>query len=348
MTSENIHSDQSEQITVSIIVPVFNVKNYLERCLNSIKGQTYENIEVLLVDDGSSDGSDVICDTYAAEDTRFHVYHQNNMGLSGARNTGLQYATGKYVAFVDSDDWISNEMIEKLVTEAELQGSEIVCFDYYVSHKDNERYVSCYESNSIVNIPKEKALSLLIINKIESYIWMKLFDRNLFNEVRFPVGKKYEDIGTTYKLFLKAEKISYYPEAFYHYWQRDDSITHLSKSSDLQYLHDTQDIFGFKKDMESEISKEYPQLIDELQAASEEWAIKLYNAAVLFKDCDSQLRRDLRAEGYDYLNKNYRSLKRNPYTSKKHKYRLGILVRLPWIYDLLILPYLYKKRGNVS
>ncbi|MBE6127673.1 MAG: glycosyltransferase family 2 protein [Erysipelotrichaceae bacterium] len=348
MMSEYKLADQDEQMTVSIIVPVFNVKNYLERCLNSIKEQTYKNIEVIVIDDGSNDGSDVICDRYAAEDARFHIYHQNNTGLSDARNSGLRHAAGKYVAFVDSDDWINKDMIEKLVKTAELQQYEIVCFDYFVSYTDYERYAPRYKLDSIQNLQKEKALSLLISNKIESYICMKFYKRTLFDEIRFPIGKKYEDIGTTYKLFMKADRIGYYPEAFYHYWQRDDSITHLSKKTNLQYLCDTQDIFEFKKDMELAVGREYPQLINELQAASEDWAIKLYNSAVLFEDCDISFRKELKKESYNYLRSNYKGLMANPYTSKKHKYRLTALVWVPGIYNSFILPYFYKKRGNVS
>lgn len=348
MMPELSFSEHNEQVSVSIIVPVYNVKNYLERCLDSIKSQTYENIEVLLVDDGSNDGSGEVCDLYAANDTRFHTYHQSNGGLSAARNTGLDRASGKYVAFVDSDDWINQDMIEKLVTAAELQMADIVCFDYYVSYADNEKKISKYKVDGLEIIQKEKALSLLISNKIESYTCMKFYKRTLYDEIRFPVGKKYEDMGTTYKLFLKADKICYYSEAFYHYWQREDSITHLSKKTNAQYLSDAQDIFYFKKDMEEAIGKGYPQLSDQLQAASEEWALKLYNASVLFKDCNKNLRRRLRKEAYNYLKFNYMQLKENPNTSKKHKCRLALLVRLPLIYNFFILPYIYKKRGNVS
>ena len=348
MMSELKEENKDKQTTVSIIVPVFNVKDYLERCLNSIREQTYENIEVILIDDGSNDGSEVICDLYAAKDARIQTYHQGNCGLSAARNFGLQHATGNYVAFVDSDDWVETDMIEKLVTAADTHHSDIICFDYFISYTDSERYVSGYKPSVFENMIKEEALGLLISNKIESYTCMKFYKRSMFDEIKFPVDKKYEDIGTTYKLFMEAERISYYPVAFYHYWQREDSITHLSKKANIQLLHDTHDIFEFKKDMELAIGKVYPKLMDELLVASEEWAIKMYNSAVMFVDCDKQQRKELKTEAYEYLKTNYKGLKNNPHTSKKHKFRLYTLVKFPLIYDAIILPNLYRKRGNLS
>jgi glycosyltransferase involved in cell wall biosynthesis len=198
-----------EKKLISVIVPIYNMASYLEKCLDSIVSQSYQHLEIILVDDGSKDGSGEICDRYAAKDNRIKVIHRKNGGVSAARNSGLNIATGEYLGFVDSDDWIEGDMYQFLI--------ENLTFDKFELPNDK----SC----TYRVLERAEALELLLQDRlIQSYFWCKLFKRDLFNGLRMPEGKTFEDTFTHHLIFEKAQRIVLHNFPKYHYVQRSDSI----------------------------------------------------------------------------------------------------------------------------
>lgn len=207
---------------ISVIVPVYKVEPYLRKCLDSIVGQTYENLEIILVDDGSPDNCGAICDEYAARDERIRVIHQPNGGLSAARNAGLDMATGEYIGFVDSDDWIEADMYEYLLSGAQRAAADIAVCGLFEELPGRQNCRCWWEAETF---DTESGLEQLFLRKKYSHsAWDKLYRRALFDGVRFPKGRNFEDIATTYRVFEKAKTVQLMPEAKYHYLQRPDSI----------------------------------------------------------------------------------------------------------------------------
>lgn len=207
---------------VSVVVPIYNVEKYLEKCVESLRAQTYKNIEIILVDDGSPDHCGKMCDEYAGEDTRIKVIHKKNGGLSDARNAGLEAASGKYILFTDSDDYVKKDLIEKCVDWAEKDQCDIVIFDFIRVEEGLKEITTLeIEDSGTYSLRGEPRLLFGSPSAVN-----KLFRRDLFvkTEIRFPVGKYYEDLGTTPKLLLMAERIGYLKEAFYYYMIRSGSI----------------------------------------------------------------------------------------------------------------------------
>lgn len=211
---------------ITVIVPVYNVEGYLKNCVDSILNQTYNNIEILLVDDGSTDKSGIICDQYSRVDKRIHVIHKNNGGLSDARNVGIQHMNGEYVVFVDSDDSIKENYIYYLHYLLVMNNADISICNFEYIRENGSLINSPQNTGIILNYSQEEALAeLLNGKKINTSASMKLYKSYLFSDIRYPIGKLYEDIGTTYKLFLKANRFVYGDEALYIYLCRKGSIT---------------------------------------------------------------------------------------------------------------------------
>ena len=212
---------------VSVIVPIYNVEAYLERCVESILQQTYKHIEIILVDDGSPDRCGSMCEEYAQKDNRIKVLHKENGGLSDARNAGLEMAKGKYVLFVDSDDLIKKELVESCVQTAEKNSSDIVIFDFN-RVEENEEIVTTMEIEKSGTYTLESEPRILFGSPSAVN---KLFRRDLFIKtgIRFPVGKYYEDLGTIPKLLLLADKIDYIKKSYYDYMIRSGSIMTAAK-----------------------------------------------------------------------------------------------------------------------
>lgn len=208
---------------VSVIVPVYKVEKHLKNCIDSILGQTYKNLQIILVDDGSPDSCGAICDDYANLDKRIKVMHQANQGLACARNTGLKIAQGEWIAWVDSDDWVESDFIEDMVSAALSNNADIVISGHYEEYKNRSEY--CGVHKKIILDTKQAILMLLEDEVIKNYMWDKLWRSELFSEVRFPVGRAYEDKRVCYTLIIKAQKIICIPKAYYHYTNRSDSIT---------------------------------------------------------------------------------------------------------------------------
>lgn len=197
---------------ISVIVPIHNVDKYLNQCIDSIIGQTYHDLEIILIDDGSTDKSKDICDSYS--DNRIRVYHTENRGLSAARNLGIDESHGELLYFLDGDDWIEEDFLEKAAIE--IENANILCFSKYEG-----KYSGIGALNELIN------------GKIGSAAWSKLFRRECFNSIRFPEGRIMEDIATTYKLLLHSKHVIFADIKGHHYRQRAGSITHTINTKNI-------------------------------------------------------------------------------------------------------------------
>lgn len=207
---------------ISVIVPVYEVEPYLPTCLDSLIAQTKKEIEILVVDDGSPDNCGRICDEYAAKDSRIRVIHQENRGLSAARNIALDIAAGDYVMFADSDDWVLPTFCEtayRLITEHD---ADIVIFAY--ERWRDSRSVPIHLPDEAEGLKTQREACALLYTEIGDYSWNKICRRSLFDSIRFPEGRLYEDVGTTYRLVFLAKRIWYAPEVLYYYRDRPGSI----------------------------------------------------------------------------------------------------------------------------
>lgn len=213
---------------ISVIIPVYNVENYLERCIKSVISQTFKDLEIILVDDGSTDRSGQLCDKFAKDDSRIKVIHKKNGGLSSARNSGIDIAIGEYITFVDSDDWILPDAYEYLLNVIEKTNADIVSADYSFTDgrpiKANEKY----DETEIIGpekILKYYLMQEVIHGKNDFPVWIKLYNKDLFCDVRFPDGKLYEDSITNFKIISKCNKYLKSSKIIYAYFQRPHSIT---------------------------------------------------------------------------------------------------------------------------
>lgn len=238
---------------ISVIVPVYNIEIYLRECIDSLINQTYKNIEIIIVDDGSTDSSSIICDEYAKKYSFIKAYHKTNGGLSDARNYGIVRATGKYLCFVDSDDFVENNFIYELwknIKNYKCQISSCAFLHYY---SNNVKIYKC-KKNITKKYLKEDALKYLNIDGYFSdSVCNKMFDKVLFNEIKFPIAKKYEDRRTIYRLIDVSNGLAYTSKPLYNYRQREGSIIHNPKNDD-ELIQATKEIYDF-------IEKKYKNLL---------------------------------------------------------------------------------------
>lgn len=212
----------SKECLISVIVPVYNVAGYLDACISSILSQTYQNLEILLVDDGSIDSSGKICDRYAEKDSRIMIYHKENGGLSDARNYALDRARGELIAFVDGDDWIHPQMYEVMQSVMEDTRSDLVTCGFERENR-NFAYNGINIGLSDVRLlTREDAISNIEIPLVVA--WNKLYRRCIFDGIRFPVGRVHEDEFIIHRILWKCRRISVINRALYFYTERDGSI----------------------------------------------------------------------------------------------------------------------------
>ena len=238
---------------ISVVIPVFNVENYLSKCIDSVINQTYTNIEIILVNDGSTDKSKVICEEYMSNDKRIVLIDKENGGLSDARNIGIKNAQGKYITFIDSDDDITAAYIEYL-------------HDLLIKY-DTNMSIACYSiisNDKVIDIGqgyKEELLETEIcLERLLCEVGFtvsscaKLYDKKLFDNVEFPKGKLCEDNGTTYKLIMKCKKIAYGNKSIYNYYKRENSI--MTSKFNMRKL----DLIELSDKMCDDVENKYPKL----------------------------------------------------------------------------------------
>ena len=220
--------------TISVIVPVYNTADYLSKCVDSILNQTCKPLEIILVDDGSSDGSERICDEYAARYPQIvRAVHQRNQGPSAARNMGMEQAKGEVYSFIDSDDYIEPDMFACLSELMEREGAQIAAGEMLVEEPDGRTYCRGQSNVELVWDTEEALVELLSYRYLYASFCTALFSRDVMGELRFPVGIKCEDYWLQPQVFGSAAKVAYTARAFYHYFQRGAS---RSRSQDISLI----------------------------------------------------------------------------------------------------------------
>lgn len=212
---------------ISVIVAVYNIEKYIVRCIESIINQSYRELEIILVDDGSTDASGKICDAYAEKDERIKVIHRENGGLSAARNTGIEQASGQFIAFVDGDDWIDSVMYQEMAEQAEKNGADFVACRYRCIYRDSEKDGS---TGKVIVFTEPFSMLIQYLKEDEAFLiqhaaWNKLYRRDLLGDERFPEGRWYEDVVFSAKILSRVQKGVYLDKALYNYvCEREDSI----------------------------------------------------------------------------------------------------------------------------
>lgn len=238
---------------ISVIIPVYNVEPYLRRCLDSVLAQTYKNLEIIVIDDGSPDYSGMICDQYAQRDQRMKVIHQENGGLCAARNAGMKIATGKYIGFVDSDDWIAPEMYEELYRNLKEYDADIVSCSYFRVKPERDTTSRCDGEIHVYN--RKQAMKEMISQfTIRTTFWNKLFRREMFDGLEFPEGRTYEGAILMHKVFDHAQKVVHVGRPYYYYFDNATSIINTrSIKNGISYVEAHIDRYH-------ELMEEFPEL----------------------------------------------------------------------------------------
>ena len=284
---------------IAVIVPVYNVAPYLERCVTSIREQTYTNLEIILVDDGSTDDSGALCDAYARKDPRIKVIHQPNGGLSAARNTGLEHTTAPYVTFVDSDDYIDKDYVRVLYETLKGAAAPMAVCDINVVELDGT-ITTTAGGEAFVATTREALLLLLPGNGvIKVMTFGKLFRRDLFDQVKFPVGHLHEDMATTYRLIAQCDKVAVKTVPLYYYCLRPNSLT----AGNTRYLAHV-DQHNFHDAMFEYVRAQYPADRDEIDRCEMSHKLWAYQCLLVMQDIDPALKQRL----WQYLKQNRRSV----------------------------------------
>jgi glycosyltransferase involved in cell wall biosynthesis len=245
---------------VSVIIPVYQVEAYINRCVDSVLNQKYRELEVILVDDGSPDRCGAICDEYALKDNRIVVIHKKNGGLSSARNAALDICKGEYIMFVDSDDYVEPDFCESAMSVVEHD--QVLCASFgYFEHLNSKITTFCTRNPRVVS--SQEAINSLIVSNdvIFNLTWNKIYHKSLFENLRFPIGKHFEDQGTTYKLIDLAGKIYVSSAVSYHYVRRGDSITQSDSVYTVESPKNINDLFDLWYERLLFLKEKYPDLV---------------------------------------------------------------------------------------
>lgn len=288
---------------VSIIVPIYKVEKYIYRCVDSILQQTYSNLEIILVNDGSPDNCGEIADDYRNKDTRVKVIHKLNGGLSDARNKGMELVTGEYVMFVDSDDWLDKNTVEIMVNNSLNFKADVVQTAFYYAYDDkllvDNRYYK--ESDPSVLLDNKALMYELVKNeKVKNFAWGKLYKTKLIKDIPFEIGVLFEDVFWAYQVMHQVESYLILHEPLFYYYQRDDSIVATYSPRNL-------DIIKGLKERHDFIEQHYEELIDESYKTILKTCLIHYNLLVLNRKNDKD--RKHRKKIKNYLKKNDHSFR---------------------------------------
>lgn len=297
---------------ISVIVPVYNVEKYVGKCLDSIRKQTYQNLELIIVDDGSNDSSGKICENYAKQDKRIRVIHQRNSGISKTRNIGVQESNGTYMTFVDSDDYVEESYIKTLYQNLTKNNCEISIVKHFIEYQ-NKTLDTSTKSYKVLD-SHECLTKLLYDNDIDTSLWGKLYTRDLFKDIYFPEGRIFEDHSIFYKLVLKANKICLESKPLYHYRKLNhESIT--SSRFNIAKL----DLIDATKQLAKDITIRYP----DLKLACERRLMWAYLSTLAQTTSCTDPPKDIIIELTKYIQKNYRKVLFDRRTPNRD--RVGIL-----------------------
>lgn len=314
-----------EKLKISVIVPVYNTLDCLERCVDSICGQTYENLEIILVDDGSTDGTGQLCDTLAKRDDRVCVYHKENGGASSARNLGLQKAEGDYIGFVDSDDYIDANVYQRMAELATEKDYSVVQISRDERDEDGKRLADiCVPPEKVRFCDSETFIKELLLHQGDCSFCTKLIKKELFIQHRFPEGKLNEDFKLLIELLMRIEGIAILPEQGYHVVCRSDSTTR--KRSEDSFSRVFLDIVENADRMQEIVDSSYPALHDHaIRFNLYQRLDYMLHIPVAQMNGKNAFYRDVKK----YLRMHIGDTIRNPYLTKKNKVYLFLLTVAP-------------------
>lgn len=244
-----------ESSFISVIVPVYNVQQYLSQCVESILAQTYQNLEIILVDDGSTDDSGRLCDALAQRDHRIRVIHKPNGGLSDARNAGTKACNGTFVFYLDSDDYLEQDAISALVRIQFESHAEVVIGNYFYTYSDHED-IAQPDTGTVEAYPRKEAIALLMQGKLQTFAWGKLIRADIAKRHLFPIGKLFEDHFWTHLVFQDCETVVYSSKPMVHYRQRGNSISFTFNLKRLDIIEGWRERIVF-------LQQEYPDMVEE-------------------------------------------------------------------------------------
>ncbi len=318
---------------ISVIVPIYKVEKYLEKCIESIINQTYENLEIILVDDGSPDLCGEICDQYALKDNRIKVIHKSNGGLSSARNAGLDISKGEYIGFVDSDDHISEDMYTYLFNSIRENNTKLAVCNIFYEFESGKIQRKSRDNKDLQFDFFNGLLEMNTYRLFDMGAWSKLYNKTLFSEIRFPEGKLSEDYFVMYRIFELAQKISYVSNPCYYYLQRKNSI-----SRNASINHDFLD--AAKTQMEY-LDSNYPEMMVIGHTAYASAALTVYDFYLKSKvDCP--------IERFDYyysiVNQNIKFVKQAKYLSKAKKIQFRLFIINKGLYGVVFKVFRNIKR----
>lgn len=239
---------------ISVIVPVYKVEKYLERCVKSIVDQTYKNFEIILVDDGSPDRCPAMCDAWAVKDSRIQVVHKENGGLSDARNAGMEISSGELIGFVDSDDWIAPDMYQRLYAAMKGDNSDIAACGVEIVWEDGTPSRRLTKTGSSTLSREEGMRAIIEESWLKHPVWYKLYRADIIRDIKFPVGKYHEDVFWSYQAVGNAKRISVIDDIGYYYWQRSGSI--MGESYSVKRLDEIEAL----EDRQAYLENNFPEL----------------------------------------------------------------------------------------
>lgn len=245
---------------ISVIIPIFNISHYLSQCVDSVLAQSYEDLEIILVDDGSTDDCPRMCDEYKEQDVRVKVIHKENGGLSDARNVGMKIAAGEWIYFVDSDDWVDRNAIQQLYKFAVDNYCDVVQGGVYYAYHDHLLYrkASKKEQKRTVLERKDAMRELIVNDRVKNFAWGKLYKTELIEDLFFPVGKFFEDSFWQHLVMDRVERYGVIDEPLYYYRQREDSISGTPSNR-------LNDLLEGNKERVNFIREKYPDLLTLMQ-----------------------------------------------------------------------------------
>ncbi|WEG11510.1 glycosyltransferase [Pullulanibacillus sp. KACC 23026] len=318
---------------ISIIVPIYKVEAYLKRCVQSVIQQTYRNLEIILVDDGSPDRCGVWIEAFAKEDSRIRPLHKENGGLSDARNVGMQAATGDYMFFLDSDDWIAPTAIETLMNQLHRFQADVVQSNFYYAYQDylllDDRY---YGEVSPVILDNPELMRELVKNeKVKNFAWGKLYKTELIKELPFRKGVLFEDVFWAHQVMHRVHRYVILNQPLYYYFQRNDSIVAHYTSRNLDMLRGLKERHWF-------ISMNYKDLVNEsLKTLLKQTLIHYHQLLFSLEKVESRVNRRR-------LREDFRWIAKNVHLNKQEDWDLTQQMNLFLIHPYLQLTFLFLRK----
>ncbi|WHY85195.1 glycosyltransferase family 2 protein [Neobacillus novalis] len=310
---------------VSVVVPIYKVEQYLARCVESILEQTYTNLEVILVNDGSPDNCGTIAESYAISDNRVKVFHKENGGLSDARNHGMQYVTGEYTIFVDSDDWLERSMIEELVKISSEYEAEVVQSAFYYAYNDHllfDNRVYNQKASPVVLDNKLLMYELVRNNVVKNFAWGKLYKTKLIKDIPFKKGVLFEDVFWAHQVMRSVQTFVCLNTPYYFYLQRDDSIVATYSPRNLDILKGLKERHRF-------IEKYYVNLTNESYKTLLKTNLIHYN--LLLRNRKKDYKGLYRKEIYEYIKGNFTEIKKAAEDDELLKKQLILFIIHPYL-----------------